>query len=280
MTPLARRIYNRVAALPRNPTRDLTVQEWIDMLCFEMTDVLPLMRETIKTLEAMANEDLAMGHGSLLVMPHDNMWIEYRLPPHKLAPLPDRAGIALSVCENPDEIAVTGISESSLDAYQSGESRNIAVFKASIRLLPDDMFRVEVCKKHNYDEDLCTETAGVLAFYAVAALLILNAPYGIKHSAPPVHKTHAREALKQGFKLKPHRIITLDKTRPPPPEHAADGTPRTGPAFHKAFHFVRQHLRHYQERPNRPASRTLVKAHWRGDPRLGVCPMPDYRIRP
>jgi hypothetical protein len=36
-----------------------------------------------------------------------------------------------------------------------------------------------------------------------------------------------------------------------------------------------EHLRHFQS-----GDHTRVKAHWRGDPRLGICPIPDYKVRP
>jgi hypothetical protein len=39
----------------------------------------------------------------------------------------------------------------------------------------------------------------------------------------------------------------------------------TGTTFHKCLHFVRSHLRHYQS-----GKVTVIPAHWRGDPALGI----------
>jgi hypothetical protein len=39
----------------------------------------------------------------------------------------------------------------------------------------------------------------------------------------------------------------------------------TGATFHKCLHFVRSHLRHYRD-----GKVTVIPAHWRGDPALGI----------
>jgi hypothetical protein len=46
---------------------------------------------------------------------------------------------------------------------------------------------------------------------------------------------------------------------------AEPGERLTGATFHKCLHFVRSHLRHYQD-----GKVTVIPAHWRGDPALGI----------
>lgn len=46
---------------------------------------------------------------------------------------------------------------------------------------------------------------------------------------------------------------------------AEPGEQMTGTGYHKCLHFVRSHLRHYQD-----GHVTVIPAHWRGDPALGI----------
>lgn len=46
---------------------------------------------------------------------------------------------------------------------------------------------------------------------------------------------------------------------------ADDTEHHTGATFHKCLHFVRSHLRHYRD-----GKVTVIPAHWRGDPALGI----------
>jgi hypothetical protein len=46
---------------------------------------------------------------------------------------------------------------------------------------------------------------------------------------------------------------------------AGDTEHQTGATFHKCLHFVRAHLRHYRD-----GKVTVIPAHWRGDPALGI----------
>lgn len=46
---------------------------------------------------------------------------------------------------------------------------------------------------------------------------------------------------------------------------AEAGEHHTGATFHKCLHFVRSHLRHYRD-----GKVTVIPAHWRGDPALGI----------
>jgi hypothetical protein len=46
---------------------------------------------------------------------------------------------------------------------------------------------------------------------------------------------------------------------------AEEAEHHTGATFHKCLHFVRSHLRHYRD-----GKVTVIPAHWRGDPALGI----------
>jgi hypothetical protein len=239
-----------------------------EAICFEMSGVTDLMRETVRAMGTSTitgpDGQTLVGHGGLLVLPSDLTWFEWRVPKSLPTDLPERVG-GLITREDPEgPINIEFTTEQALLRNQP------MILCAHIREYPDECCRVETYTSE-HDDQIEAEVAGNLGVLTLAGLMILNAPYGIKQEEQPLHKKHARVAQSQGFKLRPHKVVYLDKTRPPPPEHTSG---RHEPAFHKAFHFVRTHLRHYRD-----GSRTMVKAHWRGDPRLGICPIPDYRLR-
>lgn len=288
MTPFLREIWLRFQTIgkPTDGTRR-AIEQVENSLAFEVTDILPLVGETIHTLEGStlvgSDGKPVVGHGGLLVMPHDYVWLEWRQE-HDAAELDRyakagldknlisrarkfyRVGAMLYYNETMQTISVEITSQLELEALHDH-----CVLHSHIHLLPDETCRV-VCysSDHRNKDPIVTECAGKMGVYVLGMLLILNAPYGIKKDIQQLHKAHAKEAKQKGFQLKPHRVVYIDKTKAPPVEPG-----KHEPAFHKAFHFVRSHLRHFKD-----GTHTLVKAHWRGDPRLGICPMADYKVRP
>jgi hypothetical protein len=111
------------------------------------------------------------------------------------------------------------------------------------------------------------------AYRLYALLSIINSPKIIDRSTnkPPsgLQKLLARKAGGVGAGLLPWHEIFLD-VRPPPDtgDHDGDGTRLTGP---KAFHFCRSFIR------IRLGKLERVRAHWRGDPALGVS-QASYRV--
>lgn len=95
------------------------------------------------------------------------------------------------------------------------------------------------------------------------ALDLINTPgiVGMKQHAP--HRGLARKLSAAGvgrYPLQAWSEVTV-KT------HTVfdDGEYQSGDTFRKCLHFVRAHRRHY-----RSGHETIVRAHWRGDPALGI----------
>jgi hypothetical protein len=265
MTPFLHRIY-KVAQNVWDPTaqpyKEQLLQTLQTALSFECTDVMELAGETMMALLSTRHYDEKheplMNHGGLLLLPHEVTWLEW-------SSADGRIGVV--VCQEPDgHYSCAALTEKYPGEYMSCE----------IRPLPDDDCKIVVYVGDNSNSKRIADMAGMIGQMAVAFLVIINAPYGIEHEVKPPHKVWAKEAAREGFIMKPSRRIYLNKTKAPPKEAMVgdDGAP-TGPKFHKAFHFVRRHLRHFKG-----GGHTLVKAHWRGDPRLGIRVMPEYKVKP
>jgi hypothetical protein len=240
MTPFARDILSR-KTLPKEYREALELS-----VCFDMSHVADLTYEIKHTFEDNWNEFHL--HGGLAVMPNDACWFEIR----------DKANdakygwLCLVTVINKDEISITVRTFEEISGGYESISGIIHVKDDFVKIL-----------KHAGTKFPLTDNTDV-QYYSlssvIAFMLIINAPYGIKHETPPRHKGHLREARRQGFELLPHHIIKLDRSAPPK-EYEAKGKQGSP----KAFHFVRSHLRHYTN-----GDKTVVKAHWRGDPRLGI----------
>jgi hypothetical protein len=265
MTPLLHRIYksahlNKAAALANPEEHEHLLRTLEDALCFECTDVMPLVGETLKALFQTRHEDETkepiLNHGGLAVVPHTTTWLEWHT--EELG----RVGILLCQEEQGDEISLGFMRE----GYYNVSST------CTIKFLPEDD-----CKLFVYQ----TASAGVVAEnvagysgqVALALLIIINAPYGIEQQINPPHKKWAKEAAAHGVVMCSTRRVYLDKTKAPPPEYAGGIGQKGG--HPKQFHFVRRHLRHFQN-----GTHTIVKPHWRGDPRLGIRKLPEYKVRP
>jgi hypothetical protein len=100
--------------------------------------------------------------------------------------------------------------------------------------------------------------------FSVLALNLINTPglVGLRQHDP--HRGLARKLYAARGGSYPLRgwseIVLKHQTRvAEPTEH------HTGATFHKCLHFVRSHLRHYRD-----GKVTVIPAHWRGDPALGI----------
>jgi len=122
----------------------------------------------------------------------------------------------------------------------------------------------------DWDQVLAAEQTRAYRLYAL--LSIINSPKIIDRST---HKPSSglqkllRRSAGKPFELLPWHEILLD-VRPPPDgeDHGGNGERLTGP---KAFHFCRSFIR------IRLGKLERVRAHWRGDPSLGVS-QASYRV--
>jgi hypothetical protein len=101
--------------------------------------------------------------------------------------------------------------------------------------------------------------------FSVLALDLINTPglIGLRERDP--HRGIARKlaSLRSGsYPLRSwSEVVLKHQTRVADPEAER----LTGTTYHKCFHFVRSHLRHYRD-----GKVTVIPAHWRGDPALGI----------
>jgi hypothetical protein len=215
--------------------------------CFDFTPVGHLIPSTIEALCLGADDGpdgSRINHGGLLTAPAEFFWFEVRLQAGSM-------GFACEFVE--DQICVF--------YYQIGKP----VLMAVLELLPDDQARIFQDKRYPLPPGL-PAPAFVLA--VAAMLVMLNAPKGFKQKPVPAHRGHAKQMRRlTGITLKPAHSVHIDLS-------AGDVSPSgsTGGAP-KAFHFCRAHRRNLGDRSIR------VRAHWRGDPALGVC-QSTYEVRP
>jgi hypothetical protein len=252
MTPFALELYQSVDDAKLKMALTTAV-------CFDFTEVLELLQEISKQFPDSSEQ---RHHGDLAVYPADIFLLEFRTSAFKLC--------VLCVVDKRNDLWFNAYSRIPGDKVAKQHR-----FETG-RLYLDwpeygnfySLIATEESKFTSKPE--FTKADKLFGLYIISALTILNAPYGIKRETPPRHKGHVREAKRKGYELLPHHIITLDKSAPPK-EYAVTGAGGSP----KAFHFVRAHRRLVSWTEQRY---TTVKAHWRGDPRLGIH-RASYRVR-
>jgi hypothetical protein len=236
MTPLALKTARQL--LTSGGERSFLTQ-LLASACFDLSPVGGIVRETGQELLGTLAAEHRLEHGGLLFAPAGSSWIEMMMPglPRIGALVWSEENVIWFESATRD---VSGFLELDEDGEHFSSGRNGAIKSTG----PD------------YDMAL-----GVLASFVASALLLINAPRGVERHASPPHKGLAREVRRAGFgELKPVHTIRLAKRsgHVGEPEPAGQGSP-------KAFHFCRSHLR---KLPNGEITR--IRAHWRGDPALGV----------
>lgn len=123
-------------------------------------------------------------------------------------------------------------------------------------------------EQHERAANRLTQTIDFLGAYrrflgmTVLTLDLINTPglVGLKQRDP--HRGLARRLNAIGsYPLRAWSEVVLKaETRVAEP-----GERLSGATYHKCLHFVRSHLRHYQD-----GHVTVIPAHWRGDPALGI----------
>lgn len=265
MTPLAKHLHKYANLL--FVAADEFKENLQKAVCFDVSQVLDLADETFKSsiVSTMMSGEKGpvFNHGGLLINPSEYTWLEFDT--QKFAdivgntnPIPYKSKIGILVHTFEDELSLS-IIESNFDV-----GYDVRVAKGFVVLKNEDY-----CSCH-LEQSTRKENEWMACFIslAVSLIVIINAPYGIERETAVVHKGQARAARREGWQLLPHHIIKLSKSAPPS-EYSGNKTD-----IKKAFHFVRSHARNYKS-----GIRTVVKAHWRGDPRLGIH-RADYKVVP
>ena len=232
MTPLALNLFRQAIS-----EGDTSVARTVaSMTCFDVTAVYDGVVETAYSL--MANSPPSdIAHGGLLFLPAESVWIEVRTPHLKMYSI---------LYGEPGRIGYSTFH----DTTQFGRGKVVGCL-----VVGEDTFAMGAD-----GSDSPADRVVVIGLSVAASLLLINAPRGvIAHTRPP-HKGVIREAKASGiYDLRPYHTIHLDKKSGP-----VGGA--GGSAAKKAFHFCRSHVRHLPG-----GVTTRVRAHWRGDPALGVC---------
>jgi hypothetical protein len=252
MTPLAREYLEVGERLQTNKWFYNTLSK---ARCYDFTALRELIKETMDALGDKQNRlSMQMEHGGLLLIPDKIVWLEVNKREDG-SRLPGRSGILLQQLIKDGKEAILCFALKS-NGDQLARSC-LSLFDTSFMVGPLDPNDIDC-----FDQRII---AGV-GLQAAASLIILNAPYGIDKTEYAPHKGFARKLRKQGLLApKPYTIISLSKSAP---AHLTGA----GTGHHKAFHFVRSHLRHYNN-----GLTSKVKAHWRGDPALGILKT-DYKV--
>lgn len=243
MTPLARRIFGRMRdAEGRNPS---TVA-FSNAAFFDVSSVAQLIQSTAVEINQRARGISLCEHGGLLFAPAPVFWIECQS---------DRGRFGWLIHAVDEEMGFMYIDD------HSNQSQGFLV-------LNSDGEHFEVCqdaRTASFAQDMYLEAGLALA----SALLIINAPRGIERTTILPHRGLQKDLRRAGFgELKPSTIISLMGAPPSMPSSSSAGT-----ASHKAFHFCRSHIRRLPD-----GTQTRVRAHWRGDPALGIC-QNDYAVK-
>lgn len=244
MTPLAQAVMRSALKLPNKTFAKMLAK----CTCFDMTDVMPLIertaRELIGTTTEATSDKPMMEHGGLLFTPSEFTWLEQR-------PGGDRnTGVLVHAIE--DQIAYTVLNP-------AGE----VIVQGFIELQPDDEhFSVHLDMRWPHQDARTQARSANAGGWTAASLLLINAPHGVERQTTPAHRGLERDVrnIVGVPSLKPSHVIRLSMT---PGEIGEPATARGGAP--KAFHFCRSHVRRLA------GGRTArVRAHWRGDPSLGV----------
>ena len=130
----------------------------------------------------------------------------------------------------------------------------------------------DVARLHNWREDLRImgldkEGADVINLTvmrnAVLTLALINTPNLIVYAPQPLHSGRIKQLARRGVKLRGHSNIHLSAGFHSEVKPTYD-TDTDAPKNRRRLHFCRSHLRMTSR------GLTVVSAHWRGDPALGV----------
>jgi hypothetical protein len=248
MTPLAHRIVKRL-------TLPLKKREYIhgydiapllaDAHCFDVTDVLEMLNDLRDKLmaEHLSGEGF---DGTLAFLPAPKTWIEYRDPEKRegfLLQAPDvRSGIATMHSSFGNRELLTGTPGGKLALLSNDPPCLITPAPAH-----DKTGRLHIKAQ----------------YFLYAALAAINSPkiLGRRQSMP--HRGLERDLLRAGVgKFPLHAWTEIQLSVHPPKED--DGEHEAHLTGKKALHFCRAHLR------IKMGKLEYVRAHWRGDPALGM----------
>jgi len=288
MTPLAKWLAERVSSEPkwwRVNEYDKLLSPFPTVKCFEVSAV----RDLAIMLADQAQEKDSIAD-SLAFLPAPATWLEYQNGTGRFGYLLVQKTDTTASCvsflaeDMRGGIAFIPMPHADLPLLSTADADNFAVDSAlTIQGLDEKYlekapvfteFGIPKARwdTSNVDWDKVLSAEQVRAYRLYAMLSIINSPKIIERSthkpSSGLQKRLNRKASKP-FELLPWHEILLDVQPPPDGEgHTGNGERLTGP---KALHFCRSFIR------IRLGKLERVRAHWRGDPSLGVS-QASYRM--
>jgi hypothetical protein len=299
MTPLAAKIARQLTLPVKKRTfdnQDVLALFGQDMHCFDISAIAGPIND------AMQADNVWPDVGTMLpnmFLPSPVTWLEFRLDLSRVAyvissksdgwfhadvivgkgePLavPFADFRPCPIFESPDRIAVRNCDKNPLikqqyekgywDALKMRESMmatDLAGRAAQVDLLTFEVeAQREKIERLNSQIEIFEAGHHVIAF-AVMAIDLINTPglVGLKQHAP--HADLARQLARTGVGKYPLRawseVMVKTHTTVSNEDH------ESGLSFRKCLHFVRSHQRHYRD-----GRVSIIPAHWRGDPALGI----------
>ena len=271
MTPLAQEIVRLDLAgadwvTGENPWPGLTRS---DCRCFEVSAVLPLMRDLVD------NDAWSAARERLAFLPAPVTWIEWHQNPMPPS-VSGRVGVLLTAIPGGTHVEIEGISHHiPHDGYlmrycarpDGGHLPRRVEGCDPIAMYPNDVGEMIFAAPPVVGRD-----ARVFQFtvtnmrMAAAALALINTPRIVGRKTHLPHAGLQREMARKRkmvgkFPLQAWTEVTLDLT---PPKEAQDDGHEAHLSGGKALHFCRAYLR------LRNGQVEFVRHHWRGDPSLGL----------
>ncbi|MGF3026934.1 hypothetical protein ACQVP2_29470 [Methylobacterium aquaticum] len=258
MTPLAQRIA-RESLLPAKKQIFYpdggSIPDLAAAPCFEVTDVWPLICQLASDVDRITDGPATS------FLPAPRFWAERRNTHHR-----GGMGMLIEHTGEPDVVNLTTFHDGpEQDAL--GETGRFVV-----RLTGDG---AGLIPQAGDECDAGWNSGGFGPQNLLPALLlVINSPRVIARETQPPHRgleKDLRAARREGarFKLLPWTKIRLNITPPAASGETGEGGERITGA--KALHFCRSHIR------VRLGRLEIVKAHWRGDPELGIR-RPTYAV--
>lgn len=267
MTPLAHAFAKellkpankRVPYVARNP--GFVREALADVHCFECTEILPICKELSGALVKLGEKEGYRVMGELMFLPAPKTWIELKL-------LPGSDRTAYFVSENPggNVASVDLVSEAEMAFGHIGKLYlDVADYSLNANTRDgqkiDEVFpfaeRPEISFKDFLDHEFIRLQ---LIIAAINTPQIVGRRQVMPHRG--LEKNLRREFGVGKFPLHAWTEIKLQVSKPPDIE---DGEPHeahlTG---RRALHFCRKHIRIKNGRLE------YVRAHWRGDPAIGI----------